>query len=597
MTSQQSASILSATNDALNTLPSDIDLKTYQDINCSCEDYLRQQAKLLSFKKHDVVSSEIIKSRARRAVELTEQGRLLHNKITIFAKYRVVLGGDYATKQTWFDEFLSNTQPLVGALQGKNFDSVEAWEKVIDNAYRYAYRKVNSILSSNVGFGMRVRTLTVQDLYERDYLELHHPPVPEIPQYIVYNSFGLQPPIVNNLGTHSLGTLFEPQDGIPCTPDFDRHFVYLPVKDKYAAFVRLGQVKCFPEDKGSVSRGYIRYWWNIISGTNEPIHDCRVVSELTADRSGFEMFQLDRIISNSVKREALAAKKQTVDVVAMRRREQAVEARDLLEDNNIPYWCSVGVWLYRDSVDQLERDVNDLIQRINPTSSVSRVEYTTEDVWFQTWPFEWESFLTKPDHRRQKYLAFQSLPMIPTVKVKQVDKKGVMLVTRELNTPIYLDIANRKNHTAIFGTTGAAKSNLMLEAIAEYLFYDYFAVIFDFPRPDGTSTYTVLAPLLEKLGVQVAYHNVRESVMNILEFPDLRHIKKAKEYQEQWEYVFHNHVELLCAIVIGTTLNAEREGLVKFLLTSCYADFHADETIKLRYQRAVLREGLVPAWA
>lgn len=431
--------------------------------------------------------------------------------------------------------------------------------------------------------------MTVHDLWRRDYLELHQPSVsevPEIPQYIVYNQFGLQPPVVNNHGTHAIGTLFEPQDGITAEPQFDRHYIYLPTKGKYAAFVRIGQVRSFPKDKGELARGYLRYLWNILAGTNEPIYDCRVVTELTPDRSGFEMFQLDRIISNSVKREALAAKKQTVDVVAMRRREQAIEARDLLEDNNIPYWCSIGIWLYRDSLDQLNQDANDLIQRM-PMASVERVANTVEDTWFQSWPFEWEAFLTKPNHRRQKYLGFQSLPMIPMIKVKQADKKGMMFVTRELNSPLYIDIANRKNHTAIIAKTGVGKSIVMFEMILEHLFYGYLAVIFDFPRPDGTSTYTVLLPLLQKLGVRAAYHNVRESVMNIIEWPDLRQVKIKKDYERRWQQAFQNHVRLLCAIVMGTTSSPDRELLVNSLLTQCYADFLDDKTIKLRYELAI----------
>ncbi len=585
MTAEQSFSILSASNDATSNIPADIDLKCYEDITSSCEDYLRMQAALLRSKNHDLLSKELIKSRAKRAKQLSEEGRLLSNKIFYFAKYRVPLGGDYAVTQTWLDDLLSKTQPIVGAFKGKSFESQSAWEKVIDYAYRYAYRKVNTLLASNTGFGMRLRTLTVDDLWSRDYLELHQPPVPEISQYIIYNQSGLQPPVINE-GTHVLGVLFEPQAGIPAEPRFDRHCVHLPIKRQFAAFVRIGQVRSFPKDKGIVARGYLRYIYNILAGTNQPIHDCRVVTELTPDRSGFEMLQLDRIISNSVKREALAAKKQTVDVVATRRREQAVVARDLLEDNNIPYWCSVGIWLYRDSLDQLNQATSDLIQRI-PAAAVERVTNNTEHVWFQTWPFEWESFLTKPNHRRQKYMGFQALPMMPMVKVKPADKQGMMFVSRELNSPLYIDIANRKNHTAIIAKTGVGKSIVMFEMILEYLLYGYLAVIFDFPRPDGSSTYTVLLPILQRLGVRAAYHNVRESVMNIIEWPDLRQVKNKKDYSRRWQQAFQNHVRLLCAIVMGTTNNPDRELLVNSLLTQCYADFLADEKIKHRYEAAI----------
>jgi Helicase HerA, central domain len=585
MTGEQAFSILNASNDALKGLPADIDLKCYQDITCSCEEYLLLQAELLTRDDLDPLSAEIVKSRARRAIELSADGRLLHNKITIFAKYRVPLGGDYAVTQTWIDELLSYTQPLVGAVRGKDFDSQEAWEKVIDFAYSHAYRKINFLLSDSKGFGLRVRTMSANDLFERDYLELHRPPVPEIPQYVVYGRNGLQDPVINDPGAHSLGVLFEPQAGYPATPSFDRHYAYFPIKNQYAAFIRFGRIGKFSPDKDNVSRGYLRHVFNILCGTHKPVHNCRLVSELTPDRSGFEIHQLDRIISNSVKREAKAAARQTVDVMAARRREEALEARNLLEDNKLPYWCSAGIWLYRDSLDQLDQDISALLHQLQD-ASVERVENHIDDAWYQGWSFEWEALLTKPNHRRQKYLSFQALPLVPTIKVKPINEKGVLLVTRELNTPLFLNIANEKNHTAIFAKTGTGKSNLMLDMIVEYILDNHQAVIFDFPRPDGSSTYTVLIPLLQELGVKAAYHNVRESTMNIVEMPDLRHVSDPKEYKRQWGIAFHNQVELLCAIVVGTTSHPD-EGLIKSLLTRCYSAFHANESIERRYKRAI----------
>ncbi|GFE72154.1 hypothetical protein [Chroococcus sp. FPU101] len=586
VTHEQALSIVSNCTNALNSLPGDIDFKIYDDIECTCEDYVRMQANLLKFKDHDPLSQEIIKSRARRARALASEGRLLQSRITIYAKYRVSLGGDYATTQSWLDDLLSKTQPLISSFNKTEFDSKAAWEKAILYAYRYAYKKVNSLLSSNAGFGMRVRTLNVDNLWARDYLELHVQPIPEIPQYIVYDETGLHH-VINEMGTHSLGVLFEPQRGISPVPRFDRRHLYLPSFERYACFIRLGQMRLFPKDKDSVARGYLRFMLKTLSGTSIPLYDSRVVCELTSDRSGFEMLQLDRIISNSVKREALAAKKQTVDVVAMRRREQAINARDLLEDNNIPYWCSVGIWLTRDSPEQLNQDASELIDQLASNGAIERVENNIEHIWFQTWPFEWEAFLTKPDHRRQKYLSYQALPLVPLVKVKPAQKKGMLVVSKELNTPIYIDIANQKNHTAVIAKSGSGKSILLLEPIFENLAYDNLSVIFDFPRPDGSSTYTVLIPLLEKLGVKAAYHNVRESVMNIIEMPDLRHIKSPKQLRERKQAALQNHVRLLCALVMGLAENPDRETLVISLLTECYDDFHANPEISERYRHAI----------
>ncbi len=592
MRSEEADSIIEACTNALNQMPKDVDIKMYEDLEQDCEEYLKMQGELLLSRELDPLSKASVRSRAKRAKELKEEGRLLKHTIRVYAKYRVVLGGDYAVKQNWLEEMLSLTQPLVGAIKGKDFNSKEAWSKVIRYAYNYGYKRVNFLLSDNKGgFSVKAKTMNVHQMYHCDYLELHaltkqNPQVPPTPQYIVYGEYGLLDPIINQWGTHSLGSIFQGQGGISAAPQFDRKIAYFPVKNKYGGFIRIGQISYFAKDGESISRGYLKYAWNILAGATRGIYDCRLITEITADRTGFEIVNLDRTISSTIKREALAAKKQTVDVIATLKREKAVEARGLLANKNIPYWVSMGIWLYRDTPEELEQDLEELAGRITG-ASVEIEQNCVEDIWLQSLTIEWEAFLTKPNHRRQKYISYQALPSIPLVKIKQLDKKGVMLVTRELSTPLFLDIAEEKNHTAIIAKSGAGKSNLILDMLLEYIVRGYLAVLFDFPRPDGSSTYTVLVPLLQKLGFRAAYHDVRSSVMNIIEFPDLRHVEDAQRKQEIIDRAFDNHIRLLQTLVMGGVENPDREMIVTGLLSDCYKSFVDNPQIKARYSAAI----------
>lgn len=577
-----SESTLKAAVMGLNHLPSDLDIKIIQDINSSSLENSKIQSELLD-KDLDLLTKEIIKSRGRRGQELAKQGRMQHNDILVYGKYRVSLGTDFAVKQNLIDEFVAKTQPLVGFFKGKKFDNKPAWEKILDSAYHYAYQTLNGILSSEKNFGWRVKSLNVNQLFEKDYLELHNPPVPKVPQYIVYNEFGLQETVINS-HVHSLGTLFAPQNGISVIPNFEHSYLYLANKKKYAAFVRIGAIHSFPEDKQSQHLGHLRFLWNAIANIN--IGDCRIVSELTIDSSGFEKVQLDRMISNSIKREALAHQKKTIDTVAMERREQAVEARGLLSKNNALFWCGTGFWLYDKKREILEQKIEKLIREI-PTASVEKVEVQIEEYWKQTLPFEWEAFLTKPNHRRKKYISFQAISTIPLIKHRKMDRKGMMFLTREINSPVYLDIANKKNHTGIFAKSGAGKSNIILEMLIEYIVSDGLVVLFDFPRPDGSSTYTTLIPFLQKLGYKAAYHDVKKSTINVIEMPDLRFVKDPVKRQERWDYSFNSHITFLTTLVIGVVENADRESMVTSLISQCYHDFHQEPDIKIRYKTAI----------
>lgn len=579
---KKSESTLKAAVMGLNHLPSDLDIKVIQDINSSSLENSKIQSELLD-KDLDSLTREIIKSRGRRGQELAKQGRMQHNDILVYGKYRVSLGTDFAVKQNLMDEFVAKTQPLVGVVKGQKFDNKPAWEKILDSAYHYAYQTLKGILSSEKALGWQVKSLDVEELFEKDYLELHNPPVPKVPQYIVYNEFGLQETVINS-HTHSLGTLFAPQDGISVIPKFENSYIYIPNKKKYAAFIRIGAIDSFPEDKQSQHLGHLRYLWNATANTN--IGDCRIVSEITRDSSGFEKVQLDRMISNSIKREALAHQKKTIDTVAMERREQAVEARGLLSQNNALFWCSTGFWIYNEQREKLEQNIKKLIREI-PTASVERIEFQIEKYWKQTLPFEWEAFLTKPNHRRKKYISFQAISTIPLIKHRKMDRKGMMFLTREINSPVYLNIANKKNHTGIFAKSGAGKSNIILEMLIEYIISDGLVVLFDFPRPDGSSTYTTLIPFLQKLGYKAAYHDVKKSTINVIEMPDLRFVKDPIKRQERWDYAFNSHINFLTTLVIGVVKNADRESMVTSLISQCYYDFHQEPVIKTRYKEAI----------
>ncbi|HEY9824378.1 MAG TPA: DUF87 domain-containing protein, partial [Stenomitos sp.] len=583
-----------------------------QDISSGSQDYLRQQANLIRSGNIDRLSTELVKSRAHRAREMDANGELQNNRIFIYAKYRVPLGAQYAVTRNWFEEFLFRLQPVIGAMTPGVEVSAQKWDAVIRYAFRYCYERVDSVLSS--GFGLKLQTLGAQAMYERDYGDLHESPAYAVPHLLVTDEEHTYPVI--NSGIHVRSALFEPEAGLYTTPIPGRSVIKFPSRTRrqYAGFVELGRVKTYPKESGSISRGAMRFLWRVLAAEQRPVHNCRVICELTKDRSGLDAHSADRIISNSIKREALAAKRQTVDVIAMRRRESAIEARDQLEENNSPYWVSLGIWLYRDSPEELEQDCAALIDSL-PTVAAMRATECSEFAWLQSNPYEWEAMLTKPYHKRQKYLSLQAVPLLPLIKIKPINTSGMLFVSREMNTPLLLDIVNQKNHTAIIAKTGSGKSVKMFEMLLEYVLHNYPAVVFDFPRQDGTSTYTDFVNLLNLLGVAAAYHDVRSKTMNVVEMPNLSHVpsrtaieaaknglsaiqERERYHWQQFiegekasredlqQYIRAQHIEILCSLVMGGVKNPDRELIVMSLLTQCYSQFHQDEVIAERYRVA-----------
>ncbi|MCG9890357.1 MAG: DUF87 domain-containing protein, partial [Thermosynechococcaceae cyanobacterium MS004] len=431
---------------------------------------------------------------------------------------------------------------------------------------------------------------TAQELFERDWYELHKLPAPLVPQLLVYDELGLHEPLINN-HVDALGVLFSSERGYSGVPEFSDSIVYLPIKDKYAGFLRIGRVDSYPKQAGSVELGKIRYLHNVLSrGGDEPFYDYRIVWEITRDDSGAERLSLDRSISAAVKQEAFAATRRTIDVMAMRRREESVDARDKIEQNNPPCWMSLGIWLYRDSVEQLNTDINELAQMFM-TAKVERSWHSAQQHWLQTWPFEWNALLTKPYSRRQKYLSRDAIPQINLIKPCPLDKKGILFIHKEARTPSYLDIVSVvPNHTGVMGFTGAGKSVLMSDLALEPVIYNNPVVIFDFPAGDGRSTYTPLVETLRDCGKRAENFDVRRNRMNAIELPDLRSLRAVlspADYEDRVNDSLNDHVELLTTLVLGANPNAGEFEDVNLALSRVYRAFHKEPSIKARYEAAI----------
>ena len=588
MTTEQARLQLTAINTAVAQLPYSVALKGFDDLFCDSATYVGLQQSLKELPDITSLEKGLIASRQKKAQDLGRDGRLLKKSLTIFAKYIVPLGTKAEFKRNALERLLSDIAPALG--MGQREASPDRWAETIKLAYDNAWQAVYTLLSSATGFGMQVRALSAQEMFKRDWDELHNEPAPAVPQLLVYDQFGLHDPIING-PIDALGTLFSSEHGYPGVPEFGDSVIYCPTKDKYLGFLRVGLVESFPpEIGGSVPLGKIRYLLNILTHGESPIYDYRVVWELARIDSMAERINLDRQISASVKQEAYAIQKGTINVVAMRRREQAVEARDQIEQNNPPCWMSLGIWLYRDSAEQLNNDLNNLAKYFT-TAKVERSWHTTQDHWMLSWPFAWSPLLTKPMLRQQKYLSKDAIPQLPLIKPPKLDKNGVLLIHKETRTPCYLDIVKVvPNHTAVLGFTGAGKSVFMGELAIEPIIRNNPLVVFDFPAEEGRSTFTPLVETARDCGKRAANYDVRRQRMNPIELPDMRrlqHILSPKEYQERVDDVLADHVYLLTTLVLGASPQPGEIEDVSLQLSRAYSAFHANSIIANRYKVAI----------
>jgi hypothetical protein len=207
-------------------------------------------------------------------------------------------------------------------------------------------------------------------------------------------------------------------------------------------------------------------------------------------------------------------------------------------------------------------------------------------------PYNWSALQAQPQHRRRKYFATETVPQIPFVTAPGLDKSGIMFLHTQLRSPIYIDIRNKRpNNIAIGAETGAGKSVVTFDMILEIMCYSDPAIVFEFPRPDGRSTYTEFIEILKLLGKRVVYLDIRRNKLNILQKPNTRHLDRSNPAdREKLEAanldIEDGQVDLIATLVLGTNPLPETEEDTKDWIRRSYRAFNADPQVKADYEAA-----------
>ncbi len=586
----------------LKALPFGVDLKFVEASFIDDSGYRKQQEKLAQRPGLTWIERALIAAKLRRAQDMTSPdprkrsaGHMQSKTLYVYAKYRVQFGSTagFSNQTNAISRFFSTFSSVLGI--GVREPNVSQWERVAKSAFDNCFTPLNAMLSSSINYGFVSEPLTKDTLWEVEYSDTHpNSEVPPVPQYVSVDRDGISLPVFND-DTHILGVLHTPENGYPPTIQAERAYVYVPTLDKYVGFVKVGgldKIVSFPMVNENTELGLYLFWHNILAGNTSPFTDYKIILEYTRDYSNLEIVNCDRTITGAVQQQATAMRRNSVNVVAKMIEEEALEARQMLEQDNPPGWVSLVVAVYRDSPEELSNALQDLVRRM-PTANSEIATEVTEYIWNQLPAYTWEALLSQPEHRRKKYFATETVPQIPFVTAPGLDKQGVMLLHTQLRSPLYIDICNKNpNFVAIIAETGAGKSVLTFDMIFEALCYSYPAIVFEFPRPDGKSTYTEFIEILRILGKRVVYLDIRKNRVNILEKPGLSHIdRETPEGREKLEAAYLDietgQIELIATLILGAAPDPQTEEDVKDWLRRTYAAFNADPVIKADYEVAI----------
>ena len=208
-------------------------------------------------------------------------------------------------------------------------------------------------------------------------------------------------------------------------------------------------------------------------------------------------------------------------------------------------------------------------------------------IWLQTLPIVQEKLLAVPFNRRHVYLSKELPGLIPLVTTLSPDRDGLELIGEDGGTPVYVDLFKPEGkHLGVFGTTRSGKSVLVSGILTHALARNVPVVALDYPKPDGTSTFTDYTNFVEDLG---AYFDVGAEAVNLFERPDLSALppeEQVRRFEDYKDFLSG----CLVAMVSGTNTDETLKTTIRTVLYCILNRFFSDSTILERYERAE-REG------
>lgn len=535
------------------------------------DDTFRQQELKKVEKQCDLEQLTLLmRSERLRARELTLAG-VRKNKFLRFWCTYTVLAAENSKSNDPIEKTIKQLQTywqgFTGEIHAVRHQRIET---ILKDSFTSGFQMWEQIISNTMGLSAKV--LTASDIWEVIWNQFNRSEVPPIPNRLILDETGLKEEQTSDF--HIKHLVLENEQSVPF---LDRSWVKL--QNKY-----IGVLQFSEKPQGWVDEyDQLRYLWEVIS--KEKISDTEIICQLSKANQGLAKTALQRITKQSITSSAMSADKGSIDVKANMNIEEAVRAQETILLGSIPIHTAVVFCIYRSSRQKLDEACRYISSCFLRPAVVDReIEYAWK-TWSQTVPIIWENLLTKPFNRRLPYFSSEVPGIMPLVRTSTGDKSGFELIAEEGGTPVHLDLYTQHKNLAVFGTTRAGKSVLVAGLLTPALAQGIPVIALDYPKPDGSSTFTDYTQLM---GEEGAYFDITKEANNLFELPDLRGYEPEliKERMTDFKEFLKS---TLMTMVLGTNranVSPTMISNIESILTLGIETFFNDDDIKLRYKLA-----------
>ncbi|MBD2316551.1 hypothetical protein [Phormidium tenue] len=581
LSTEQESSLFEAIQSGLKDIPDGEKLTVHFGSVSSDSD--RQQQLQELYEQADTPQLKfLVMGEKQRVQELAKSGLRKPKFLRLYATY--TLRGATAGGNDVLEKALAWIQRLSQQLMGQEKEiEQERHEIAFAKAFTDGFLNWEQILVNRMGLDLR--PLTEHELWEHLWRQFNSSNPPTIPQLLVMSERGVEERI--NTQVHLKTLLLERPDSIPFA---DNGFVHL--KGEY-----IGVLTFMDKPGGWVSKGkQMRYLWEAIA--RDSVANTEVFCQFTRANETIVKANMQRVTKQSIVSQEQSASLNNINVNASLKQQKAVKAQEALYEGAMPINVAVAVLIRRPNLIALDDACRYFCSCFQRPAWVERETEYAWLMWKQTLPVTMGNLLAQPFPRRHVYLSDEAVAFTGCVMPRSVDETGFELITEEGGMPLYIDVRKHRN-IGIFATTRAGKSVLVSAVLSQALCHEQQIVALDFPKPDGTSTFTDYTHFIGELG---AYFDISKESSNLLELPDLRAFDS--EQAEERLRDFKSFVEsALMTMVFGASQHdlssSERQlrQLIRALLVPVVNAFFDDEQIKARYDKAIADGFGTEAWS
>lgn len=503
----------------------------------------------------------------QRVQELSRLGLREPKHLRLFATYRQSAGDISHTD--WIDRTLLKFESFLSAIGGGNDPKHVHLSSFLRQAFSSGYIHWEQVLGTK--FGLRVRALDEEEMWSDLWTRFNlKTPVIPIPQLLVLTEDNLREEITSNV--HATTLLCA--DHVPVA---DRRWVR--AREQFHAILT------FWEKPGGWKDGVsqLHYLARLIQ--RDIVTDTDIVCQVRTADPNLTRTTMQRLTRQSNVTAERAEKHQNVDVAARINLKRSVDAQEQLYEGILPFHVGVCIVVRRPTLEGLDEACKQIESFFLRPAWVVRETDVTWKIWLQTLPVVQETLLVLPQgNRRQMYMSGELPGLMPLVTTNSPDREGLELISEDGGTPIFLDLFNEENHKnlGIFGTTRSGKSVLVSGILTQALARRIPTVALDYPKPDGTSTFTDYTHFM---GARGAYFDVGAQSINLFERPDLSALSPSKQRERFEDYKDFLSGALL-AMVVSTSAEDILRQTIRTILYCALNQFFSDPDIVRRYEDA-----------